>query len=546
MGFCHRTESDLFLFLFIQSLIVPGKLFFSGCQLGTYGETCNQTCPLNCASECHVESGNCDSCTPGYYGDKCNANCSVGCLYSSCAKGSGNCLRGCKAGYSGIKCHPCEKGRFGQNCERSCPNGCLNDECDSVNWTCSACKYGYSGPSCRACTLGRYGRYCNKSCSDNCGGDGSCDINTGICAVCKPGYYGQSCSFQCSKNCFDSNSCERKQGACIGGCIQDWVDDKCDQKCHFDNCEECGSGAIGPYCRRCMKGWIPYNSGCKRCTANCTAYYSTSSCTECVPGNEGRRCSEQCNANCRNKTCDVIGNCHDGCNPGYFGSECNSRCSDKCTGGYTQCDDETGQCTEGCMNRAYGVQCNTPCSSNCKLCTSLQCEVCDDGYFGFGSLCAKCRFNCVKCTGFNDCTLCVDGFHGSTCSECPTHCDSCTNSTFCPSCEAGWAGEICKCNLNCSDQCGIDGRCNLGCVEGLYGISCGLRCKATDCLSCNQTTGNCTQCVAGKYGESCEKTCHSNCAMDECEIGGACVHGCKAGFTGSTCIEGKIFYISIE
>ena len=141
------------------------------------------------------------------------------------------------------------------------------------------------------------------------------------------------------------------------------------------------------------------------------------------------------------------------------------------------------------------------------------------------------------------CVLTV--FHGSRCSnKCPTHCESCTNNTFCPSCEAGWAGETCECNLNCSDRCGIYGLCNLGCIDGLYGLSCGQQCKASDCTSCNQTTGNCTQCVAGKYGESCEKTCHSNCAMDECEIGGTCLQGCKAGFTGSTCFEGKNFLFS--
>ena len=417
------------------------------------------------------------------------------------------------------------------------------DNCSSVCSYCSLNNCTNHG-KCNICQSRLYGRYCNNSCSDNCGGGGSCDINTGICAVCKPGYYGQACSLQCSKNCLDPNNCHRNQGTCVGGCIQGWVGDKCDQECHFDNCEKCGSDANGPYCRTCIKGWFPNNSGCKRCPINCTACNSVGSCTECVPGKTGRMCSEQCNVNCRNKTCDTLGYCQVGCNTGYFGLECNGRCSDNCIGGYTQCDDETGRCTEGCSNRAYGVQCNTPCVSNCKLCTtSPWCEVCDDGYYGLS--CSKCRDSCVKCTGFYNCTLCVDGFHGSRCSDqCPTHCASCTNNTFCSSCEAGWTGETCECNLNCSDRCGIGGQCTLGCADGLYGISCGLRCKVSDCTSCNQTTGNCTQCVAGKYGESCEKTCHSNCAMDECDISGACLQGCKAGFTGSTCVEGKTFIFS--
>ena len=85
------------------------------------------------------------------------------------------------------------------------------------------------------------------------------------------------------------------------------------------------------------------------------------------------------------------------------------RCSDNCTGGYTQCDDVIGQCTEGCSNRAYGVLCNTPCARNCRLCTtSPRCKVCDDGYYG--PWCLKCQDSCVKCTGWNDCALCVDGF----------------------------------------------------------------------------------------------------------------------------------------
>lgn len=45
-------------------------------------------------------------CPPGYYGNDCRYQCSLNCyVTSACEKFTGQCIGGCKPGWTGIKCN---------------------------------------------------------------------------------------------------------------------------------------------------------------------------------------------------------------------------------------------------------------------------------------------------------------------------------------------------------------------------------------------------------------------------------------------------------
>ncbi|XP_046554115.1 protein draper-like isoform X2 [Haliotis rubra] len=83
-----------------------------GCEWGKYGDTCERTCPQECAvnefrqvRHCHRETGRCsEGCVAGWYGDLCDQPCSKTCLLSVCNQQNGQCTLGCSENTLGDFC----------------------------------------------------------------------------------------------------------------------------------------------------------------------------------------------------------------------------------------------------------------------------------------------------------------------------------------------------------------------------------------------------------------------------------------------------------
>ncbi|XP_067669985.1 uncharacterized protein [Haliotis asinina] len=86
------------------------------CPLGTYGESCNKKCSINCAPSssdkaiyCDKLTGRCsEGCNRGWHGDQCNFRCSRNCFNDVCNVQIGSCIQ-CKANYSGEYCETYEE-----------------------------------------------------------------------------------------------------------------------------------------------------------------------------------------------------------------------------------------------------------------------------------------------------------------------------------------------------------------------------------------------------------------------------------------------------
>ncbi|BFZ21500.1 hypothetical protein BsWGS_24539 [Bradybaena similaris] len=96
------------------------------------------------------------------------------------------------------------------------------------------------------------------------------------------------------------------------------------------------------------------------------------------------------------------------------------------------------------------------------------------------------------------------------------------------------------CELNCSCQipeaCFVStGGCPSGCPTGFQGAGCMM------------------ECPTGKFGANCSSSCSPNCmptgveGVSACEPGtGNCSKGCRAGFSGSSCLEASMEAISVR
>ncbi|XP_071099014.1 cell death abnormality protein 1-like [Haliotis cracherodii] len=203
------------------------------------------------------------------------------------------------------------------------------------------------------------------------------------------------------------------------------------------------------------------------------------------------------------------------CDTGYFGRTCSSVCSDKCMN--KSCilvHNGIGNCTEGCVPGYQGINCNIPCDNpggNCTACPGG----CDGGYCQLGSSCVS---------------GCVDSHYGTGCDEksavpCPEnqHCLDCDNTTgHClTECDTGYFGRMCSsvCSDNCMNKSCIlvphgIGDCTEGCVPGFQGRGCNI--------PCDSPGGNCTACPGG-------------CDGRYCQLGSSCVSGCEDSYYGTDC-----------
>ena len=199
------------------------------CQDGRWGKACQQPCNTECfQNRCHKESGvcigapcklgncnkcdssyNCISCQDRFYVDinhtcqECPKTCKTGTV---CSEKYGNCLKGCNAGWSGMKC------------DTRCNTGCF--QCDQSNKNL-----------CRTCERDLFGENCETKCGIKCrlviGEDNICERENGKCLWgCQSTWWGTLCNKRCSAFC-NGTECNRDSGACEHGCIEGYTGTHC-------------------------------------------------------------------------------------------------------------------------------------------------------------------------------------------------------------------------------------------------------------------------------------------------------------------------------
>ncbi|XP_067666945.1 multiple epidermal growth factor-like domains protein 10 [Haliotis asinina] len=277
-----------------------------GCKEGYFGSQCDKECG-ECVDKSCSRMGEClNGCHSGWHGKECTSSCSSNCKDSNCHQ-NGTCMK-CLDGFHGDQCLSCRKGFRGAYCNTSCPRHCV--ECDQNASNCTSCEYGYFG----------------STCEEKCNGcvNGSCNITDGFCMDgCKPRLYGRECQSNCSSNCLKQNAvplCSRGNGTCTNGCYSGWFKAKCDVPCP--------QGCKGKSCKR--------DTGI--CIHGCThALY-------------GPHCNQSCH--CLMSPCIVTGTCT-GCLKGYYGERCSSTCPPRCD----TCEQHTGECIT-CVEGWRGHMCN--------------------------------------------------------------------------------------------------------------------------------------------------------------------------------------------
>ncbi|XP_067679822.1 receptor-type tyrosine-protein phosphatase S-like isoform X2 [Haliotis asinina] len=342
--------------------------------------------------------------------------------------------------------------------------------------------------------------------------------------VCDPGTFGADCE----------NYCHCKHGVCNyitgicppGGCLAGWKGTSCDvrcvdsveygpgcvKNCSFRMCKEAGSHCprdIGQCDEGCQPGWKGVD-----CTSECSSTYG-----------------HGCNKNCSSRHCGtssslcnhVTGACDHGCSAGWkdvdcvtecfdgkeYGAGCVKNCSSrKCKEEGRSCPRDTGRCDGGCQPGWEGEDCTSECTPNVNY---------GPGCHGNCSArkCKEVSGTCPRDTGRCD-GGCQPGWEGVDCtSECTL------NVNYGPGCHGNCSARKCK---EVSGTCPHDtGRCDGGCQPGWEGMDC---------------TSECTLNVS--YGPGCR----GNCSARKCkDVSGTCPRdtgrcdgGCQPGWEGVDCM----------
>ncbi|GFR75438.1 multiple epidermal growth factor-like domains 10 [Elysia marginata] len=145
-------------------------------------------------------------CSEGQFGENCTNSCSRRCAdyYRKCDPVTGECLGGCRRGYTGHMCETECQNAFGRNCEKNCSETCKDtrngSRCDIFNGAClEGCVAGYEGSSCQeVCNNQTYGENCEETCNVNCVSKDRknrlCNLVTGSCLQgCRSGFKGDKC-----------------------------------------------------------------------------------------------------------------------------------------------------------------------------------------------------------------------------------------------------------------------------------------------------------------------------------------------------------------
>ncbi|KAL3869437.1 hypothetical protein ACJMK2_042118 [Sinanodonta woodiana] len=523
------------------------------CFSGATGELNCDHC-LYGPEYCHRDTNLClYGCLVGWTGDDCNINCTIP-----------NCID-CELTSLGQECQRCKIGLYGKYCNNFCSLFCKYGEthCDLEG----KCNYG--------CERGWVGDLCNRrECIfPNCQSCEELSNGQPYCKLCEEGYYwdGSVCG-ECSPHCVGGrNSCNTSTGACLNGCMDNWIGANCRLQCNLDHCLQC-STVSEPYravCTQCQSGYFLQDGtcvGCGHCKNGETCDNFNGTCPNgCEDMFQGDKCNifcdilncEKCKVDDFNRTvCEL-------CASGYYSSSSNScrPCNFNCNGGPQKCDPRTGKCTAGCLGGYYGEYCNYICSQHCinNTCSPLNgnCD-CEEGWFGLRCD-RECPVNCDECDGFavtNTCSRCQQGFYGPHCETvCPENClqepyrDRCDKVTgHCNmGCYGSMYGKFCNqtCSPNCIGKCDqLSGNCLTGCVSAWYGPTCEQKCSSSckDALPgfriCDRDNGTCEfGCENGKFGQTCDKICNYKCRNKTCIMtSGDCVV-CMKGFYGLNCSQ---------
>ncbi|XP_067659823.1 putative ankyrin repeat protein RF_0381 isoform X2 [Haliotis asinina] len=102
------------MFLVVIVIILSSVTAFSDaeCNIRSFGELCDKSCPSQCAVPlnrldrfCDLSSGICpEGCIRGWHGNYCNQTCNTSCLGSVCNQQNGHCTLGCIDNYVGPFC----------------------------------------------------------------------------------------------------------------------------------------------------------------------------------------------------------------------------------------------------------------------------------------------------------------------------------------------------------------------------------------------------------------------------------------------------------
>ncbi|KAK7501070.1 hypothetical protein BaRGS_00007555, partial [Batillaria attramentaria] len=170
-------------------------------------------------------------CSDGFWGQNCGIQCGWCRENGPCDSNTGQCLAGCKDGWTGDNCLTSTKGSI--------------PAVTPVNFRKSA--RSRSPLVMRRCYNGTWGPYCMRNCG-HCLGNNSCEKDSGFCEPagrCKPGWTGDRCQYRlfqapngtwlqpfCNVRCW---RCDRS-GKCIGRkrCKGGYYGDQCENICPND------------------------------------------------------------------------------------------------------------------------------------------------------------------------------------------------------------------------------------------------------------------------------------------------------------------------
>ncbi|XP_053426771.1 multiple epidermal growth factor-like domains protein 9 [Nycticebus coucang] len=233
----------------------------------------------------------------------------------------------------------------------------------------------------------------------NCSAVGSLDVNrcnqtTGQCE-CQPGYQGLVC-----ETCVEGFYLNHTSGLCL----------PCDcsphgalsMQCNSSGKCQCKVGVIGSSCDQCHDGYYGFSkNGCFPCQCNnrstsCDAL--TGACLNCQENSKGNHCEE--------------------CKGGFYQSpnapeEC-LRCPCSAVTSTGNCTIKFGELEPECVQCKEGY-------------TGQNCNICENGYYNFDSICRKCQCHGHVNTTQNpkickpesgECINCIHNTTGFWCENC--------------------------------------------------------------------------------------------------------------------------------
>ncbi|XP_061114000.1 laminin subunit alpha-5 isoform X1 [Conger conger] len=318
------------------------------------------------------------------------------------------------------------------------------------------CPANYQGDSCQQCAPGFYrdtkGLFLGKCVPCSCHGHSDlCLDGTGVCVNCQHNTAGEHC--------------EKCRGGFLGNSTVDG---------HAVSCSSCPCPlqvASNNFALGCVE-----KPGRMQCL--CMPGYAGPHCERCAPGFYG-------NPMVIGSTCQPC-KCHDNTDPNMLFSDCHPL---------------TGEC-QGCMHNTAGPQC----------------DLCAPGFYGdalAAKNCTKC--NCSPCgtdtcdphTGQCHCKLGVTGAQCNVCENGAFGYETCAGCQRC-NCDAA-AALVQPCdprNGTCACQPGVNGPNCRQCAPGYWDYS-PSGCKKCDCKAglCDPRTGEC-RCSGGLTGAQCDTCAH--------------------------------------